>query len=259
MVLVQQAAYVHVFLRNQDVELRIDIIINGFLGSRIKIAYMSYKLFQYFRDGFSVDFKTFLTQYDLIVFEKNRDMFTQFLTPYLEQQRYVVSEIPGLIYTELAADIHMWKNIAPYRWSTQLHPVPIVDDELFCFVTNEQRGPFRLTLNEGNRNALMLERASINPKVAAMREIIVENIKQRIINAQKSWGKIVDFGGSFVDEWTADSAISVQSVWCLEENFAELLNEFVRSRLSYVELTDYGLEELVFRKEDFISWWYMPQ
>jgi hypothetical protein len=259
MILVQQAAYVHVFLRNQDVELRIDIIINGFLGNRIKIAYISHKLFQYFRDNFSVDFKTFLSQYDLIVFEKNRDMFTQFLTPYLENQKYVVSEIPGLVYTELTADIHMWKNIAPYRWSVHLHPANLVEEELFCFVTNEQRGPFELILNEANRNARMLVRASCNPKVATLREIIVENIKQRIINAQKPWGKIVDFGGSFVDEWTSDSAITVQSVWCLEENFAEMLNEFVRSRLTYIELADYGLEELTFHKEDFISWWYMPQ
>jgi hypothetical protein len=259
MILVQQAAYVHVFLRNQDVELRIDIIINGFLGNRIKIAYISHKLFQYFRDNFSVDFKTFLSQYDLIVFEKNRDMFTQFLTPYLENQKYVVSEIPGLVYTELTADIHMWKNIAPYRWSVHLHPANLVEEELFCFVTNEQRGPFELILNEANRNARMLVRASCNPKVATLREIIVENIKQRIINAQKPWGKIVDFGGSFVDEWTSDSAITVQSVWCLEENFAEMLNEFVRSRLTYIELADYGLEGLTFHKEDFISWWYMPE
>jgi hypothetical protein len=193
------------------------------------------------------------------VFEKNRDMFTQFLTPYLENQKYVVSEIPGLVYTELTADIHMWKNIAPYRWSVHLHPANLVEEELFCFVTNEQRGPFELILNEANRNARMLVRASCNPKVATLREIIVENIKQRIINAQKPWGKIVDFGGSFVDEWTSDSAITVQSVWCLEENFAEMLNEFVRSRLTYIELADYGLEGLTFHKEDFISWWYMPE
>jgi hypothetical protein len=259
MILVQQAAYVHVFLRNQDVELRIDIIINGFLGQAIKIAYISYKLFKYFRENFSVDFKSFLEDYDLIVFEKNRDMFTQFLNPYLKEQKYVVTEIPGIVYTALEADIHMWKNISAYRWRIRLHPVNLVDENLFCFVTNEQCGPLQLILNENNRNVLMLERASCNPKVASLREIIIENIKQRIINAQKPWGKIVDFGGSFVDEWTSDSAITVQSVWCLEDNFADLLNAFVKSRLTYVELTDYGLEELEFHKEDFISWWYMPR
>jgi hypothetical protein len=257
--LVQQAAYVHVFLRNQDIELLINTILNGFLGRDIRIAYMSHKLFEYFRDNFSVDFKTFLGKYNLIVFEKNRDMFTQFLTPYLKGQRYVISEIPGLIYTELTASIQMRKSISPYRNSIQLHPVDMVDDLLFCFVTNEQTGPLKLILNQNNRNALMLERASVNPKVANLRETIIENIKQRIINAQKPWDKIIDFGGSFVDEWTSDNAITVQSIWCLEEDFADYLNEFIHTKLNAIELADFGLEGLVFHKDDFINWWYMPK
>jgi hypothetical protein len=99
----------------------------------------------------------------------------------------------------------------------------------------------------------------VNPKVANLRETIIENIKQRIINAQKPWDKIIDFGGSFVDEWTSDNAITVQSIWCLEEDFADYLNEFIHSRLNAVELADFGLEGLVFHKEDFINWWYMPK
>lgn len=256
---VQKAAYVHVFLKDQDIELLIDTVINGFVGKEIRIAYMSHKLFEYFRDNFSVDFKAFLARYHLIVFEKNRDMFTQFLTPYLKGQRYVVSEIPGLVYTELSADIHMRKNVSPYRKTIQLHPENMVDDLLFCFVTNEQTGPLKLILNENNRNALMLERASGNPKVANLREVIIENIKQRIINEKKPWDKIIDFGGSFVDEWTSENAITVQSIWCLEDDFAASLNEFIQSRLTSEELADFGLEGLVFHKEEFVSWWYMPK
>jgi hypothetical protein len=259
MSLVQRAAYVHVYLRDQDIELLIDTVINGFLAKEIRVAYMSHSLFLYFRDNFSVDFKTFVSRFQLIVFEKNRDMFTQFLTPYIKGQRYVVTEIPGLVYTELAVDIRMHKNIAPYRSAIRLHPEPMVDDLLFCFVTNEQSGPLELILNENNRNALMLERASINPKVMHLREIVVENIKQRIINPQRSWDKIIDFGGSFVDEWTSDKSISVQSIWCLEEDFADSLNEFFRCRLTEIERVDYGLEGLVFHKEVFISWWYLPK
>ena len=175
-------------------------MLNGFLGKEIRIAYISHKLFGYFRDNFSVDFKAFLGRYQLIVFEKNRDMFTQFLTPYLKVQQYVISEIPGLVYTELVADIRMKKNISPYRKSVRLHPPQLVDDVLFCFATNEQTGPLQIILNENNRNALMLERASGHPKVANLKEVIIENIKQRIINSKKSWDKLIDFGGSFIDE-----------------------------------------------------------
>lgn len=259
MQLVQQAAYIHVYLKGQDMELLMDTVLNGFLGREIRIAYISHKLFEYFRDNFSVDFKTFLGRYQLIVFEKNRDMFTQFLTPYLKGQKYVVSEIPGVIYTELVADLHMKKNLSPYRRSIRLHPDNLVDDMLFCFVTNEQTGPLQIILNENNRNARMLERAAGNPKVANMREVIIENIKQRIINSKKPWDKIIDFGGSFVDEWTSESAITVQSVWCLEDDFAMALNEFVREKLTMEELVAYGLEGLVFHKEEFINWWYMPK
>lgn len=259
MQLVQQAAYIHVYLKGQDMELLMDTVLNGFLGREIRIAYISHKLFEYFRDNFSVDFKTFLGRYQLIVFEKNRDMFTQFLTPYLKGQKYVVSEIPGVVYTELVADLHMKKNLSPYRRSIRLHPDNLVDDMLFCFVTNEQTGPLQLILNENNRNARMLERAAGNPKVANLREVIIENIKQRIINSKKPWDKIIDFGGSFVDEWTSESAITVQSVWCLEDDFAMALNEFVREKLTMEELVAYGLEGLVFHKEEFINWWYMPK
>ncbi len=259
MQLVQQAAYIHVYLKGQDMELLMDTVLNGFLGREIRIAYISHKLFEYFEDNFSVDFKTFLGRYQLIVFEKNRDMFTQFLTPYLKGQKYVVSEIPGVIYTELVADLHIKKNLSPYRKSIRLHPDNLVDDMLFCFVTNEQTGPLQIILNENNRNARMLERAAGNPKVANLREVIIENIKQRIINSRKPWDKIIDFGGSFVDEWTSESAITVQSVWCMEDDFAMALNEFVREKLTMEELVAYGLEGLVFHKEEFINWWYMPK
>ena len=40
-----------------------------------------------------------------------------------------------------------------------------------------------------------------HPKVHRMMEVIYENIKQRVINTQHRWNKIVDFGGSFVDDW----------------------------------------------------------
>ena len=257
--LLLQAVNVSVYLKNKEIELVAETIVNGFMGREIKAAYMSHALFVHFRDNYSVDFKEFLARYPLIVFEKNRETFTQLLSPYIRNQSYEVTEIPGIVYTELSLDFGMKKSVAPYRKNYQLYPPQKTDDVIFCFVSNERGGAFDLILNENHRNTQMLLRARNHPKVANLCEVIKENIKQRILNPQRSWGRLIDFGGSFVDEWTSEMPPSVQSVWCLENDFAVSLNEFIQSKLSYEELVEYGLEGLVFHKTDFIYWWYPPK
>ncbi len=57
-----------------------------------------------------MDFRRFLAEYQLIVFEKNRDLFCQLLAPYQGSMHYVISsECPGVIYEEMDADFHMIK------------------------------------------------------------------------------------------------------------------------------------------------------
>jgi hypothetical protein len=97
------------------------------------------------------------------------------------------------------------------------------------------------------------------PKVHNLMMVIYENIKQRIINPKRHWNKVVDYGGSFVDAWDQEKVPTVQSVWCLEYDFVESLNEFIESRLSERDRMKLGLERFQFHREDFISWWSMPR
>ena len=98
-----------------------------------------------------------------------------------------------------------------------------------------------------------------HPKVHAMMAVILENIKQRIINSHHGWSKIVDFGGSFVDDWDTTKIATVQAMWCLENDFAISVNEFIESRLTNKDRADLGLIGFEFRRDDFINWWYMPR
>lgn len=75
------------------------------------------------------------------------------------------------------------------------------DNEIFCMVTNTANGTLELRVNPKHRLLRILEPVMYHPKVHRMMEVIYENIKQRVINTQHRWNKIVDFGGSFVDDW----------------------------------------------------------
>jgi hypothetical protein len=105
----------------------------------------------------------------------------------------------------------------------------------------------------------MLAPVMYHPKVHNMMAVILENIKQRIINTKHHWNKVVDFGGSFVDDWDPENIATVQSVWCLERDFIESVNEFIETRLSERERVELGLVGFQFHREDFIKWWFVPR
>ena len=89
--------------------------------------------------------------------------------------------------------------------------------------------------------------------------VIKENIKQRIINTQKRWDKIVDFGGCFIDEWNdAKNIATVQAMWCLEDDFVVSLNKYISSVLDNRDRAELGLIALEFHRDDFINWWFEP-
>ena len=159
---------------------------------------------------------------------------------------YVISsECPGVIYEEMDADFHMIKSVVPYRYQYHLRPETFPDNEIFCMVTNTANGTLELR---------------VNPKVHRMMEVIYENIKQRVINTQHRWNKIVDFGGSFVDDWkNQENVPTVSCIWCLEGDFDVSVNEFIAQTLTQKERVDLGLVGLVFRREDFIDWWFAPR
>lgn len=256
MELLGKAVSVDIFLKGQEIELPIDTIIHGFEGKVIRIAFFGKALFQYYRLNYFPDFKQFQKEYKLVVFERNRDVFCQMLAPYMRSMHYMISECPGIIYEGMVADFHMIRSVVPYYRSYRLHPPKVGYDNIFCLLTDNDSGRLELTINEEHRLAKMISPVKYHSKVHAMVAVILENIKQRIINTRHSWDKIVDFGGQFVDDWDGRKSMTVQSIGCLEDDFAASVNEFIDSRLTTRERMDLGLMEFEFRKEDFINWWY---
>lgn len=259
MALLGKAVGVDVYLKGRELELPIETIVHGFSGKVIRIAFITKGLFDYYRTNYPIDFRRFLKENKLIVFEKNRDIFCQMMAPYRKSQRYVISEYPGILYDDMVVDFHMVRSVVPYRNSYSLRPATIGYDDIFCFVTNNQESTLDIILNKDHRLYKMLEPVMYHPKVHAMMAVILENIKQRIINSHHGWSKIVDFGGSFVDDWDTTKIATVQAMWCLENDFAISVNEFIESRLTNKDRADLGLIGFEFRRDDFINWWYMPR
>ncbi len=259
MELLAKAVTVDVFLKGQTVELPIETIVHGFEGKAIRIAFITKGLFDYYRRNYQMDFRRFLKENKLIVFEKNRDIFCQMMAPYRKAQRYIISDCPGIIYDEMVADFHMIRSVVAYRNAYHLRPPKLGYDEIFCYVTNNQSGILDIIINEDHMLAKMLAPVQYHPKVHRMMAVIKENIKQRIINTQKRWDKIVDFGGCFIDEWNdAKNIATVQAMWCLEDDFVVSLNKYISSVLDNRDRAELGLIALEFHRDDFINWWFEP-
>ena len=259
MALLAKAVTVEVFLKGREIELPVATIIEGFQGKAIKIALISKGMFSYFRFNHFMESKKMLEEYQLVVFEKNRDLFCQLMAPYWQSQNYVISECPGVVYEAMDADLTTVKSVVPYRFRYHLHPEHFADNELFCLVTNTQNGRLELVINPMHRLSKMLAPVQYHPKVHRMMAVICENIKQRIINTQHRWNKIVDFGGSFVDDWDDKQVASVRCIWCLENDFDVSVNEYITQCLTEKERVQLGLVGFAFHREDFINWWLTPR
>lgn len=251
---------VSIYMKGKEVEVPIKTVLNGFKGKTVRIASMSKSLFRYYKSGYPFDFKKFEHMYDMVIFETNLNIFKQFMYPYMVSHKYVIGEAPGVIYTEIFADLREKRNPYQYQQNMNLNPKGCDSPEVFCLVSNERVSPIELIINPYNRNAQLLIQARDHEKVRELETVIVENIKQRIVSMQKNrWDKIIDFKSSIVEDWNSDTSLSLQSVWCLEKGFADSLNVLVAQRLTHREIADYGLAGLYFGDEDFISWWLPPK
>lgn len=259
MALLGKAVCVDVYLKGKQIALPIETIVQGFSGKVIRIAFIARELFDYYRTNYPIDFQRFLKENKLIVFEKNRDIFCQMMAPYRKSQRYVISDYPGILYDDMVADFHMIRSVVPYRNSYHLYPQTIGYDEIFCLVTNNQGRSLDILLNKEHRLYKMLEPVMYHPKVHAILAVILENIKQRMINSNHGWSKIIDFGGMIVDDWDPSKVATLQAMWCLENDFVISVNEFIESRLTNKDRVDLGLVGFEFHRDDFISWWFMPR
>ncbi|MCD7708951.1 MAG: ATP-binding protein [Clostridiales bacterium] len=258
MKLLGHSVTVDVYLKGRAVELPVDTIIDGFMGKVIRIAFITRGLFDYYRANYVADFKKFLKDNRLIVFEKNRDIFSQFLAPYTKSRRYVISEHPGIIYDDMVADFSEEKNVMLYRNAYSLLPKKFGYDDIFCMVTNTQSGHLDITVNEEHRLYKLMQPVMDNYKVHNFLSVVLENIRQRIINSSLTWNKLVDFGGAVVHAWDPNDIATVQSIWCLEASFIDSLNEFVDMKFTDKEMAELELVGLEFRRDDFINWWFTP-
>lgn len=253
------AVPVDVFLKGRQIELPIDTILHGFEGKTIRIAFMDQELFEYYRKNYPMDHKRFLRENKLIVFEKNREIFCQLLSPYVRSRRYVISEYPGILYVDMVADFGKLRSVVPYRNAYSLKPKTLGYDDIFCIAEKTMDGKLEILVNEQHRLAEMLEPVKDDPRVHRMMAVILENIKQRILNTKQNWSSILDFGGQLVDEWKTSCSVHEQSVWCLENDFPENINEYIEKCLSNKERVELGLVGLAFHREDFINWWFAPR
>lgn len=257
--LVSRAIAIRVFLRGKEVEVPLKTVIQGLMGKKIRIAVISRDLFNYYRTGYAYSFNKFANEYDVAVFEQNIRVFIQFMTPYISQMRYVIEDTPGVIYTDISADMTYKKQLSEFRNNVRLQPYGCDMPNVFCLVSNELTSPMELVLNPYNKNANILLKGERYEKVRRFKATVVENIKQRILGNLKKWNRIIDFGGECIDEYKSSKSLSIQSVWCLEDGFAEALNDLIIKTFTPKEIKEFDLISLHFSDEDFISWWLPPR
>lgn len=256
--LVSRAVQVLVYIKEREVEVPVRTVINGFIGRKIKIAFMQRALFAHYRENYPYDYGQFIDKYDIIVFEQNIRAFWQFMTPYITSMEYVMGDMPGIIYTDVSADLTVAKTAATFRNDYVLRPEYYDLDPVFCLVSNELTDPMELVINTHNRNAMLLQRAEKYKKVRIARAVIIENIKQRILGNASRWNSIIDFGGELVHQYELEKPMSLQAQWCLERDFPDEINAYIAKTFTDKEIADYGLTSLYFTRKDFIKWWMSP-
>ena len=256
--LVSRAVQVLVYIKEREVEVPVRTVINGFIGRKIKIAFMQRALFAHYRENYPYDYGQFIDKYDIIVFEQNIRAFWQFMTPYITSMEYVMGDMPGIIYTDVSADLTVAKTAASFRNDYVLRPEYYDLDPVFCLVSNELTDPMELVINTHNRNAMLLQRAEKYKKVRIARAVIIENIKQRILGNASKWNSIIDFGGELVHQYELEKPMSLQAQWCLERDFPDEINAYIAKTFTDKEIADYGLTSLYFTRKDFIKWWMAP-
>ncbi|MBQ2283372.1 MAG: ATP-binding protein [Agathobacter sp.] len=252
-----RAAYGDVFWKNQELELSVEQIVSGLKGRKTRIIRMPKALFMHFRDTYPKEFEMMMKDHPLVLFEKNFKIFSQLLAPFVVNQEYMMPRLAGIQYIKMEVDFSRPADYEAYKNEYQLYPKICPRDDIFCYVINDQPEYFELKFNEKHPMASLLM-GKDHPRIIWLLGVIAENIKYRILHSQNRWKKIMDFGGVRVDSWNMEAPVTLKAEWCLEEDFAEELNEFIRIQFTPAEKRELGIEKLIFTKGDFIEWWYSP-
>lgn len=253
-----KAVHAEGYWENQEVELSMEQIFKGLHGKKMSIVRMPKALFQFYQKMYPVAFESFTRTYPFILFEKNFKAVSQLLTPYVRKQEYVMPELSGIQYIQMEVDFTEKADYVPFIDHYQLYPKECPLKDIFCYVINERSECFDLCLNRKHPMVQLLEKKKHHPRVNWLYGIIIENIKYRIRYSQNLWKNIMDFGGIRVDPWTFQEPVTIRAQRSLEENFPEALNQFIHTQFRPIELRELGIENLSFKRGDFIQWWYSP-
>ena len=69
--------------------------------------------------------------------DRNIRAFWQFMTPYIISMEYVMGDMPGIISTDVSADLTVAKTAATFRNDYVLRPEYYDLDPVFCLASNE--------------------------------------------------------------------------------------------------------------------------
>ncbi|MCI8311409.1 MAG: HD domain-containing protein [Lachnospiraceae bacterium] len=233
----------------------IEKFLDSFKGQRLKIAIIDQKVNNCFKKD-KEEYSRFSSSHFIILNNFHIYWFMQYVDAYVESIEEVISDYPGVVYVEsvinISQDYQIPTKNPKYSWRSK----KCSRDDLFCYIFNNQLNYLDITLNENNSNVKILNSNLEDIRVKGLKEIIEENIKQRVLNHKNIWKSIIDYGGSYFNILDQKIVPSIQAIGCLELEFAELLNEFIHNKYSNDELEEMKISNICFKKEDFITWWY---
>lgn len=247
--------FISVYYNEKYSQVLLRYLLERFNGERIKIAIIDRDVNNYFKNNNEKYFE-FKSEYFIMIDNNNAYWFMQYVFPYIEEKQEVIHTYPGVVYTEYVVNLERdyevpVKNI-DYLWRSE----KCADNNLFCYILNNRSNLLEVILNKNNQNAKLLNDNLKDIRVESLKGIILKNISQRVLNHQYANHRIVDYGGQNINIWENSYVPSFLAVGCLENEFADLLNKFIREKYSNKELVEMGVKDLYFTKENFISWWY---
>ena len=246
---------VRIVIEGKYCNITIEQLLELLNGRKLKIAIIDQKVNDIFKTN-EEEYSRFNSEHFIILSQFNAYWFMQYVDSHIETIEEVISDCAGVVYVESVLNLnegYQFPTKNPkYSWRNK----KCSREDLFCYIFNNPINLFDITLNENNPNVRILNNNSEDIRVKGLKEIIEENIKQRVLNHEYIWKGIVDYGGSYMNILDQKQVPSIQAIGCLELEFADSLNEFIHTKYTDNELKDMKISNICFKKENFITWWY---
>lgn len=252
------AVRILIYRKGQKADLPMQVVLDACAGRTIRVAAISERLFDYYQERYPDSCDRWIQEYDMLLFDNHMHVFLQLVSAYIQKKEYRIMDEAGMVCLELEIDMPVaWSKI-PYQdnyiWKDCM--LSSKCNTVMCFSCNDHNGLLELMMNPSHPFIYALNHTNVTPSMRVAWSVILENIKRRIISKTNRCGKIIDFQGGFVDFWKDERVITLESVGCLEKNYPEMMNAYIREQVPAVELNRMGLDDMEFRGEDFVEWWF---